>query len=71
MLIVTLCSTLLLPVGPVFDNAYHHFLRNTIVEDTAGAFASNQSPFTEVFPIGSALAPLSQMNWVIWTRMLR
>jgi hypothetical protein len=33
------------PVGPIFDNAYHHFLRNTIIEDTAGAFASNTSPF--------------------------
>jgi len=37
--------TLFVPVGPVFDNAYHHFLRNTIIEDTAGAFASNTSPF--------------------------
>ena len=37
--------TLFVPVGAVFDNAYHHFLRNTIIEDTAGAFASNTSPF--------------------------
>ena len=57
MLIVTLCSTLLLPVGPVFDNAYHHFLRNTIVEDTAGAFASNRSPFTQVFSNWFRISP--------------
>jgi len=45
------------PFGPVFDNAYHHFLRNTIVEDTAGAFASNQSPFTEVFSNWFRISP--------------
>jgi hypothetical protein len=43
--ITTLCSFIFLPVGPVFDNAYHNFLRNTIIEDTAVAFASNRSPF--------------------------
>eukprot|EP01082_Thalassiosira_pseudonana_P015235 g14591.t1.1.5e17418c g14591 g14591.t1 contig9:2220923-2222631(+) len=32
--------------GPVFDNAYHDFLSNTIVENTAPAFAGNVAPFT-------------------------
>jgi hypothetical protein len=46
LLVSTLYScTLFVPVGAVFDNAYHLFLRNTIIEDTAGAFASNTSPF--------------------------
>ena len=50
LLISTLYScTLFVPVGAVFDNAYHRFLRNTIIEDTAGAFGSNKSPFTMDF----------------------
>jgi hypothetical protein len=50
-------STHFLPVGPVFDNAYHRFLRNNIVEDTAGAFANNQSPFVEIFQNWFRISP--------------
>jgi catalase (peroxidase I) len=32
--------------GPVFDNKFFDFLENTIVEDTADAFAANIAPFT-------------------------
>ena len=46
-------------VGPVFDNAYHDFLRNTIIEDTAGTFASNQSPFTMDFGTWFQVGPVS------------
>ncbi|KAL7537774.1 hypothetical protein ACHAXR_008055 [Thalassiosira sp. AJA248-18] len=45
-----LISNLSRPDGPVFDNAYHDFLINTIVENTAPAFAGNVSPFTTIFP---------------------
>ena len=46
-------------VGGVFDNMYHDFLRNTITEDTAGAFASNTSPFTMVFPNWFQVGPFN------------
>ena len=38
------------PNGPVFDNAYHDFLINTIVENDAISFAGNTAPFNIVFP---------------------
>lgn len=41
------------PDGPVFDNAFHDFLRNTIVENTCNNFATNVAPFTDpagIFP---------------------
>ena len=34
--------------GPVFDNAYHYFLSNTIVADDANQFGSNTAPFDTV-----------------------
>jgi hypothetical protein len=40
-------------VGAVFDNAYHHFLINTIIENDAYSFDSNVAPFTDpsgIFP---------------------
>lgn len=36
--------------GPVFDNAYHDFLNNTIVATDAVGFDSNIAPFTTEFP---------------------
>ena len=33
------------PGGPVFDNAYHDFLINTIVANDAFSFATNPFPF--------------------------
>ena len=38
------------PVGAIFDNAYHGFLTNTIVEKDAYSFAGNFAPFTKTFP---------------------
>lgn len=37
------------PEGPVFDNAYHNFLINTIVENNANDFGNNIAPFTVPF----------------------
>uniref|UniRef100_A0A7R9WDK6 Plant heme peroxidase family profile domain-containing protein n=1 Tax=Pseudictyota dubia TaxID=2749911 RepID=A0A7R9WDK6_9STRA len=37
------------PNGPKFGNAFHDFLKNTIVENTAPDFAANVAPFTMIF----------------------
>ena len=41
------------PLGPIFDNAYHDFLINTVVESDANTFAVNVAPFDDphgIFP---------------------
>lgn len=47
------------PEGPVFDNAYHDFLINTIVENNANDFGNNVAPFTDTFPNWFRVAPNS------------
>jgi hypothetical protein len=38
-----------LSAGPVFDNAYHDFLVNSIVANDIPTFAANTEPFKDVF----------------------
>lgn len=36
--------------GPVFDNAFHHFLTNGLAAESAIEMATNQLPFNKIFP---------------------
>lgn len=36
--------------GPIFDNAFHHFLTNGLAAESAIEMATNQLPFNKIFP---------------------
>lgn len=46
------------PVGPIFGNAFHDFLANSIVENDAVSFAGNFAPFTTDFGSWFRVDPL-------------
>lgn len=52
------------PNGPNFDNAFHDYIANRIVENDAVSFATNQAPFTTLFPdwFQDATDPLNPLN---------